>query len=512
MKVKVKFANNQLVKLQNPEIIDQRTVFNEYLMSRTRLINKLTDPRRDIDVECGYLETEPDITIYRQLYDRDDIAARVVNVYPDECWSVYPEVYEKEDLGETMFEEAWERILFEHNIWSYCHRVDELSGIGSFGGMLFGFDDGRGMQEPVDGLNVMGKRNPTVKEKNLTFIRCFDESVIKINSYQTNPRNARYGMPETYLIDVADPTSGAGSASVLPPSRSMVVHWSRVLHVADNRKNSEIFGQPRIKPVLNRLQDLKKILGGSAEMFWKGAFFGLSIETLPEILAQTDVDVDQESIKQDMYRYMNKLQRYILLNGMTAKPLTPQVADPSSHIEQQIQAICITLGVPYRIFLGSEAAHLASTQDVGTWNKRLRRRQTVYLNPCIINPLVRRLQDVGVLPRIDRWHVSWTDLNALSDKDKADVALKKAQAILQYTTGGCETAMSMKDFWTKIIGFSNEEAEAIVESRTKAPSGMATKPVWDQPASGAFGSTKSATAKPARNSLGAKKKKPGKNA
>ena len=352
MKVKVKFANNQLVKLQNPEIIDQRTVFNEYLMSRTRLINKLTDPRRDIDVECGYLETEPDITIYRQLYDRDDIAARVVNVYPDECWSVYPEVYEKEDLGETMFEEAWERILFEHNIWSYCHRVDELSGIGSFGGMLFGFDDGRGMQEPVDGLNVMGKRNPTVKEKNLTFIRCFDESVIKINSYQTNPRNPRYGMPETYLIDVADPTSGAGSASVLPPSRSMVVHWSRVLHVADNRKNSEIFGQPRIKPVLNRLQDLKKILGGSAEMFWKGAFFGLSIETLPEILAQTDVDVDQESIKQDMYRYMNKLQRYILLNGMTAKPLTPQVADPSSHIEQQIQAICITLGVPYRIFLG----------------------------------------------------------------------------------------------------------------------------------------------------------------
>ena len=53
------------------------------LLSRAQLMQKFFDPRRDIDKDCGYpATTEITIEMYRDLYDRDAVATRVVDVMP----------------------------------------------------------------------------------------------------------------------------------------------------------------------------------------------------------------------------------------------------------------------------------------------------------------------------------------------------------------------------------------------------------------------------------------------
>lgn len=489
------------------------------LLTRTQLLQKLIDPRRNIDKECGYPEGEPDARFYRLMYDRNDVATRVVDLWPDECWSVYPSLFENEDESVTTpFEKAWEELSLRINPWYYLHRVDELSGIGRFGVLLMGFDDGKVLSSPLEGIDpITGEAAPDAPERKLLFLRPFDECVVSVASYEDNPSSARYGLPKMYDIQLPD-LSVASSIETSDQMRLMPtqVHWSRVIHVADNRKNSEVYGTPRQKPVINRLCDLRKILGGSGEMFWRGAFSGFAFETLPELIAQGLVELDEESLRDQYEDYSNGLKRFLALNGMKATSLAPQVADPTAHVEQHIHMIAIALKVPIRVFTGTEAAHLASTQDAGTWNRRLARRQSMYLTPLLIRPFIDRLIAVKALPKpAENYRIQWVDLNAMSDKDKADVALKKAQAMLQYVTGGIETTMTLLDFLVHFIGLDQKTAQQVVANSEKNKNKRVTEEVWQQPAGGMGAAapgqspngkgierTAKANKKPARNSLG----------
>src|SRR5690606_25975697 len=159
----------------------------------------------------------------------------------------------------------------EHNLWHYLERIDILSGIGHYGVLLIGLDDGMELDQPAAGLNERGEPLPNRPQRKITFLRCFDESLAKVESYETDVTNPRFGQPRFYNLTFAD----TRAVSVIQGNTLSVtkrVHWSRVVHIADNRTTSEIVGTPRMKDVFNYLYDLSKILGGSAEMFWKGGF------------------------------------------------------------------------------------------------------------------------------------------------------------------------------------------------------------------------------------------------
>jgi len=137
------------------------------LMYRNSAFQKLTDPRRDIDEECGYPPTQQlSGGKYRSYYDREPIARRVVELYPQECWALEPKILENEDESDskTPFEEAWDKVSellrgqswFKGNtgnpIWEHLQRTDVLAGIGHYGILLLGLDDGKSLNEPIDGF------------------------------------------------------------------------------------------------------------------------------------------------------------------------------------------------------------------------------------------------------------------------------------------------------------------------------------------------------------------------
>jgi hypothetical protein len=436
------------------------------MLSRSEFMRQWIDPRRDIDHECGYPKGHVGVDEYQALYDWEAIAAKVVNILPDHSWKVQPGVFESEDENETTeFEEAFnllgqqlhgEESFYQDQagsiLWEYLHHVDVLSGIGQYGVLFLAFDDEAELSEPAQPGT---KANP----RRLLFMRAFSEANATITKFETNRLSPRFGQPLEYRLKFSTPVdNGDGVVS----SQDVKVHWSRIIHVADNVLSNEIFGTPRLKPVLRRILDLRKLYGGSAEMYWAGALPGWAFSTLPQLGGNAKINVDQ--IRATMENYANSLQRFIAMAGMDVKSMAPQVVDPKTQIEVQLDAICIKIDVPKRIFMGSERGELASTQDKEEWNNRIHHRQVFHITPRIVVPFVNRLILLGVLPKPKGFSVHWPDLSAYSDDQIATVAVKKTNALANYVRNGVNDVMVLLDFLTKIIGLKQSEAQAVIEN------------------------------------------------
>jgi hypothetical protein len=442
-----------------------------YLASmRVQWLQNLIDPRRDLDTECGY-PSYLSAAVYRKMYDREGPAARVVSIYPDECWAVDPEVYETEQAATTATEDVWNELLLdeEKNPYHYLHRLDVQSGIGHYGVMLLGVSTPSGYQSletPLPGFNDRGPVGSPPAGTQLLYLRVFDESQAVIAGFDEDPNSPRYGRPTVYELVFGD-TPGQESvhlAGYYSGTQRRRVHWSRIIHAADNRETNEVFGTPRMRNVFNRLCDLRKVLGGSAEMFWKGGFPGYSFELHPD-LVNADVELDQVSIRGELDAYSNGLQRYLAIKGLHAVSLAPQVASPEHTIMAQFQAIAMSIGVPLRIFLGAEQAQLASGQDVKTWNRRLVRRQSRYLTPMLVRPLLNRLIALGVLPEPRQTlRVRWPDIDLPNEEDKSKVADRRTASLLKYMESAGWQLIPPRLFLAMVMGFSDDEADTIMQA------------------------------------------------
>lgn len=439
----------------------QQLVTNAYLM-RSQLMKQMLDgAKRDLNEVCGYPEAIT-IEMYKAMYDRGGPAKRVVHCEPEESWALDPEVYEVEEGEETVFEKAWRALEKQLNLYHYLQRADVMSGIGEFGILLLGLDDGKELSEPVDGIDEKGERTGK-KAYSLLYLRVFDESVVTITTRQTDKTNPRYGQPTMYQVRFQDTSVAGSTAGTGVELVTRNVHWSRVIHFADGRTMSEVFGTPRMQPVYDRLFDIRKVASSSGEMYWRGAFPGYSFEVDKEI-AEGGGEMDGESLKAQIDAYVNDLQRYIAIQGMHTNQLSPQVVDPTPNVEMQLKLIAITLGIPFRILFGSERGELASSQDADAWNIRLKRRQSKYVSPLIIQPTVDRLVKLGCLPEPKEVNVFWPDLTAPKEADKADVAVKRTQALAAYVTGGVENLVKPKEYFTQFMDMTEKEADAALGS------------------------------------------------
>lgn len=428
----------------------------------------------DVDEECGYPDSIS-FDMYKRMYLREGIARRVVNCLPEECWGVDPWVYETEDVNksaETPFEKDWLKLQKRFNVYGKLKRLDEISRIGRYGVMLIGIDDGRSLARRIDGLTEDGEPKKARNEikRNLLYLMPFDEGEARIDRFQEDKNSMRYGQPLYYNIEFNDPQNMSGYTGT-----TQTVHWSRLIHVADNCMSSDIFGSPAQEPCYNYLLNIRKTLGGSAEMLWKGGFPGLVFQSAPGL----EVDLDVKSAEAQAEKYMKRLRRYLAVENMEVKSLPPNVEDPSNHIDKQIMAICIAINYPQRMFMGSEEARMASIMDSEMTNKRAHGRQGVHCDPNLLRPLVDRFLAMRVvsplknkplrglknrLDLIPEYFTGWPDLYAISGKDKADMTGVLVKALSEYITSGAARIFPPLQFLTMIMDFTTEQAEEIIKA------------------------------------------------
>ena len=81
---------------------EQRSIFRDMVgnasLGRQQFISQFLDSRRSIDDDAGYPRHEElGIKQYHEMYAREALSARVVEVLPRESWKVQPSVFETED-------------------------------------------------------------------------------------------------------------------------------------------------------------------------------------------------------------------------------------------------------------------------------------------------------------------------------------------------------------------------------------------------------------------------------
>lgn len=485
------------------------TAITNALISRANFFRALMEQKRDINKECNYPDviTAPD---YRAMFDREGLAARVVKLFPEETWSHDPDVFETDDQDEeTAFEKSFKLNAEHFGLFSFLQRADIMSGIGSFGVILLGVNDGKKLSEPIEGIDVNGDKvgatptdpaTPTTKppvanllttvkeepetkdpdisiplaKRQLLFLRVFDEALVEIVEYEKSEQSKRFGQPTLYNLKFIDVTTTAGSVQeMITKTTDEKVHWSRIIHIADNCLSSEVIGTPRMQNVYNRLYDLRKILGADGEGFWKGGFPGISIETQAGI---ENPELNVETTAEMMSDYMEGMKRYLALVGMTAKSLAVEIGDPTPHFTIQMQAIAVSIGCPLEVLLGNNVAKLSVGAGDGpqqrTWKQRVMRRQNTYVTPNIIRKFVDRLIAIDVLlppTEINElggyvYQVEWPDLMAPSEKEIADTFALLIKALAEYVSGNVSSVVPPLEMLTILLHMDPEEAQAILEA------------------------------------------------
>jgi hypothetical protein len=247
-------------------------------------------------------------------------------------------------------------------------------------------------------------------------------------------------------------------------SQTQKVHYTRVIHVAENALTNDVIGTPRLEPVYNRLIDLDKIVGGSAETFFLNSRGGLHAD----VRDGNNFDLANEKTKNDMIRnmqdYANSLTRFIRTSGTDLEAINHNIADPKNHFDVLISLVSATTEIPKRILLGSEQGQLASTQDFNNFQERVKKRQHNYCEYSILRPIIDFFINSGVLPapKNNEYNVVWENLEAVDELKKAEISLKKAQAIASYVNSPEASLMiPPKQFMEEILNLEYREEDLL---------------------------------------------------
>jgi uncharacterized protein len=380
--------------------------------------------------------------LYLALYTRQDIAGRIVDAYPDATWREPPRVCKKVEKKKPKtkggapseekdaFEKAVETLAEQFDLWGTMQRLDRLTGVGHYGVLMFGLDGGEELTQP------------TGKRYKLLYLTPHGEPSAQITRWVSNPKDPRYAQPETYRLTSGVAWTGSGSGR-----RDLEVHHSRTLHIAERQMQDKTIGTPRLERIVNRLFDLEKLLGGSAEVYWQNA------AALRAWIADADAQWDPAEaaeMKTQIEDLQNGLRRDVRLRGVTPQLLAANAnqADASSNIDKQLDFISGATGIPKRILIGSERGELSSEQDENNWAGRVQERRQQYATPHMVRPLIQRFIELGILPDPGgEFEVIWPESDTLGEQARADIAAKKASAVSSYVNAmGSDSVIAPQEF------------------------------------------------------------------
>ena len=400
---------------------------------------------RELYEALGYKTTLTYVDFATQ-YLRQDIAKAIIDRPVKVTWSGPLSILETDDKEESLLQKAWKELELRLKLKTKFIRLDKLTGLGSYGVLLFGFNDVK---------NIEGWKTPVNKKEGLEllYLKPLGQESAKINTWDKNPASERYGLPVLYDITLVDPDGNQGITQV---------HYSRVIHVVEDTLESEVIGTPRLEGVFNRLMDLEKLIGGSAEMFWRGARPGYAGNVDPE---HTMGAAEEAGLKAQIDEFEHNLRRLFINEGVELKALATQISDPAPHVDVQIQMISAVTGIPKRILSGTERGELSSAQDAAEWTSYVQSRREEFVTPHIIRPTVDLLMEYGILPESKNGYaIEWQDLFAISEKDKVAIGKDRAEALKNYFANPLAAeVLPPRAFYTNFLGFSREQIELIEE-------------------------------------------------
>jgi len=223
-------------EMQEPEAMNRILLFD--MLSRITMGNTQTyGGLRDVWSALGYPgDGKVKFDDYWLRYKRQDVAAAVIEKPVEGSWRQLPIIRGVED--DDVFQKQWEELEDEHGIYRTLIRADIMSRIGQYSTVLIGFD----------GLEDVRLTDPIESAEKILYLQPYLQKHSQIKSYSGDSQDSRFGLPDIYSIQVDQSETKPGSGT---STTSVDVHHSRILHIADNLVESNVYGMPALERVYN---------------------------------------------------------------------------------------------------------------------------------------------------------------------------------------------------------------------------------------------------------------------
>ena len=414
--------------------------------------------KRDMYEEFGYRD-ELSFDDYYFKFRRQNIARRIINLPANATWSGGVGLASSENL--QISNSDWNKLLRHSKLVNVFKRADKLAGLGPYAIIVLGFDDSASLETP---LREGGA-------KKLQYVQTFSSKSAEIFEFDTSTSSPRFGLPNMYLIrSKSDQSQQHTTSAVTIPEKEIKIHHSRVIHVAEDLLENDVYGTPRLEAVYNDLDDLLKVSGGTAETYWLTANRGIQADIDPDIDADSS---EMEKLEDELDRYIHRISRVVKTRGVELKNLGTDTLSPREPFDIIISLIAGTTGIPQRILLGSEAGHLASEQDRTNWATRITERREEYAEPIILRPTLERLNYAGVLrlPDIDNLDFLWRDPFEMSPLEKGQAMAQTARAAINLSKQleRPEGNILTRNECRSILNFSDANPDADPDASNSSP-------------------------------------------
>jgi len=372
------------------------------------------DGTRDYNTTFGYPESLS-YQLFYGMFRRGGIANTVVAKVAKACWRDVPALMVgDDDVGEDIITS-----LKSIGAFKYLERADILNRIGNFSILLVGVPDGMELNQPLGSARDMSG----------VYFMPYSYEGITILKWDTEPTSPRCGQPEEYQVR----TVNLGDKEKEVTFTTRIVHWSRIVHLAEGALDSDVEGASALMPVFNALLDKDKVRGASSESFYRNArrVFALEAEKGARLSMTTE---SKQAFQDEINDFNNGYQDFMRLDGMKANQLQPGLFSPRDSFDIAVEEIAGTTGIPIRILTGKGGGQLAGSEDRASWNSLVTDRQDAECSPWLLRTL-QILDEVGLIKLPDDVVISWPPQKALSETEEADATQKRASAFASVANG-----------------------------------------------------------------------------
>lgn len=398
---------------------------------------------------------------YYRAYERNAVAYAAVHKLLESCWMDNPTIIDGEEAKEATKTTEWEKsvtkLMKKH--WAKIKDADRRNLVGRYSALLIQFRDGREWSQPVDRA-VVGR----LKDKAIVKLIPAWESQVKPGNFDTDTLSETYGQPVSYNFN----EQPVGDDGTYGPVRGVTVHPERIIILCEGAEDDNLLsGVPFLRAGYNKLLDLEKISGGSAEGFLKNASRQLGIafdkDTNMEALKRTAIDAGFKDLGDALNEKVSKMNRgtdaALVMQAGTPSVLSVTPADPKPTWEVTANEFSASIQSPFTIQFGQQTGRLASDEDKTDWAKRCNGRRWGFQS-TVVERFLERLWTVGVIdhPSSGEVTLAWSDLLAPSEKEK--IANMQAMATVAKDTQAAFGTPAVSENEIRSVG----ELEPIAET------------------------------------------------
>ncbi len=423
---------------------------------------------RNLFSALGYV-TNPRYEHYRARYERTDTAQALIDKIPQKAWS-RPEVIDTGvESGTSDFEEKANEFLkgeyTEENPIEVMERATRMERLGKYSLIFLGLNDDNATPSETEdednessGVNLLSNEvdESSLQDQDageaIVYIRPYDEGRAdpeEINWETADPTSERFGKPISYNIDFGDHQ---------PTGR---VHHSRVIHVVGNVFDNEFISPSILKSSINRIDDIEKILGGSAEAYWRSAYSPMIVSP-PEIQGQmTEFSDSGEELHKQINRYINNFSREIF-TAADVKLMNPDAENPLEFLETQYRDLAVGHNIPQSILMGNETGERATEEDRRMFNERVSDFREEYCEPAVVNKFIAMLINLNVFPEPQGWfQLNWPPVDEKTEKEEANIRQTLSDALNSGTGGRPMTVVTPEEYREKILDWEPERGSEV---------------------------------------------------